>query len=237
MYPYLLSNLSKSYAYEIKAFSTPLFSGSTPSFPVRKRDVLAALTPEVKTECLDLVSTLHAIPSRDQRSKVFEEKFKNVTPDTYILIDHMIRKEDTHKVFVNSLLQQLPDFFGRKPHDFSKDALFCFVMSFRFDCGIDTKEMLSLSADEFLNHYRQESHHPEWETQHNEECSPIDILEMAIDRLSRNLQRNDGILDMAQMIQYLPRFPLGDNAGKQSLYLKYVEEYKAMVQNVYVPRE
>lgn len=45
---------------------------------------------------------------------------------------------------------------------------------------------------------------------------------MAIDRgLSRNVQRNQGIVNEDQMMQYLPVFPLGDNEDKQLLYLEY----------------
>ncbi len=197
---------------------------------------MAALTPTVKSECMTLATALHDIPNRHERSEEFEKKLDNLSAETRALIEYMIQKEADHKMYVNTLLRQIPEFLGRKPHDFSKDPLFCFVTSLRFDCGIDTEVILNMTADEILNHYRQESHHPEWETQHNRECSPVDILEMAIDRLSRNLQRNDGNLNEQQMLQYLPQFPLGDNKTKQELYWKYVEQYKDMVQNAYVPR-
>ncbi len=158
--------------------------------------------------------------------------------ETRTMINYMIQKEEDHKLYVNTLLRQIPEFCteGRRPHDFSKDPLFCFVMSFRFDCEVDTAEMLSLTADEFRNHYQQEAHHPEWEAEHNQECSQMDILEMAIDRLSRNLQRNDGRLNDQQMIQYMPNFPLGDNEGKQKVYRSYVNQYTAIVREAYVPR-
>ncbi len=183
-----------------------------------------------------LVTALHAIPNRDERSREFEKKMENVSSETRVVINYMIQKEEDHKLYVNTLLRQIPVFLGRKPHDFSKDPLFCFVTSLRFDCGIDTEHVSNMTAEEIQNHYRQESHHPEWETQHNQECSSVDILEMAIDRLSRNLQRNDGNLNEEQMLQYLPQFKLGDNKAKQQLYLKYVDQYKDMVQNVYVTR-
>ena len=161
-----------------------------------------------------------------------------MSTETRTMIGDMIQKEEDHKLYVNTLLQQIPEFFteGRKPHDFSKDPLFCFIMSFRFDCEVDTEEMLSLTAEEFRNHYRQEAHHPEWEAEHNQECTQMDILEMAVDRLSRNLQRNDGRLNNQQMMQYLPNFPLGDNEGKQRVYLSYVKQYTSMVMEAYVPR-
>ncbi len=207
-----------------------------PSFPVRRRTVVAAVTPTVKSECMALVTALHAIPNRDERAGEFKKKLDDVSSETRAVINYMIRKEDDHKLYVNTLLRQIPEFLGRKPHDFSKDPLFSFVTSLRFDCGIDTEIISNMTVDEIQNHYRQESHHPEWETQHQRECSPVDILEMAIDRLSRNLQRNDGNLNEEQMLQYLPQFPLGDNKAKQELYLKYVDQYKDTVQNAYVPR-
>ena len=214
------------------------FQGTRPpSFPIRKRTVVAALTPEVKAECMILVTDMYAIQNRQARAKEFETRLESLSTETRTFIGYMIQKEEDHKLYVNTLLRQIPEFFaeGRKPHDFSKDPLFCFIMSFRFDCEVGTEEMLSLTADEFRNHYQQEAHHPEWEAENNQECSQMDILEMAIDRVSRNLQRNDGFLNEQQMMQYLPRFPLGDNEGKQKMYLGYVKQYTAMVRQAYVP--
>ncbi len=165
-----------------------------PSFPVRRRTVLAAFTPTVKSECMALATALHAIPNRDERWKEFEKKLENLSAETRALIEYMIQKEDDRELYVNTLLRQIPEFLGRKPHDFSKGSL-CFLTSLRFDSGIDTEVILNMAADEILNHCLKELHHPEWETQHNRECSTVDILEMAIDRLSRNLQRNDGNLN------------------------------------------
>ncbi len=184
-----------------------------PSFPIQRRTVVTALTPEVKVECMTLATALNAIRDRQARVKELERRLEDVSSETRTLIENMVQKEEDHKQYVNSLLRQIPEFIseGRRPHDFSKDLLFCFVTSLRFDCEIDTPNVVNLTADEILNHYRQESHHPEWETQHNRECTQMDILEIAIDRLSRNIQRNDGNLNEQQMFQYLPVFPLGDN--------------------------
>ncbi len=177
---------------EMKSLKIPL-SGPRPSFPIRRRTIVNALTPEVEDECTTLAKALKDIPDRQRHAEELERRLESVSSETRALIDYMVRKEEDHKRYVNSLLRHIPEFIaeGRRPHDFSKDLLFCFITSLRFDCGIDTEDVVNLTAAEILNHYRQESHHPEWETQHNRECTRIDILEMAIDSLSRNVQRND----------------------------------------------
>ncbi len=213
-------------------------SGPHPSFPIRRRTIVNALTPEVEGKCATLVKTLKDIPDRQRCAEELERRLESVSSETRVLIDYMVRKEKDHKLYVNSLLRQIPEFVaeGRRPHDFSKDLLFCFVTSLRFDCGIDTEDVMKLTTTEILNHHRQESHHPEWETHHNRECTRMDILEMAIDRLSRNVQRNDGNLNEKQMFQYLPIFPLGDYEKKRRIYLDYVKRYTSMVMEAYVPR-
>ncbi len=56
---------------------------------------------------------------------------------------------------------------------------------------------------------------------------------MAIDCLSLDFQRNQGVVNEDLMMQ----FPLGDkNNDKQMLYLEYVDECKAMIVGAYVPR-
>ncbi len=213
-------------------------AGPEPSFPVRKRHVLAALTDKIRDEFMTLGTEMYAIRDRQERSKEFKKRLGSLPQETRDVIEQMIQKEEQHKRYMDKLLHVAPGFSmeGRKPHDYSKDELFCFVMSFHFDCQTNTDEMKSLARDEFRNHYQHEPHHPEWEGENNKECTDMDIREMAIDRLARNLQRNDGFLNDDQMMEFLPKFPLGDNEGKQKIYLKYVKEYTSLVREAYVPR-
>ena len=74
------------------------------------------------------------------------------------------------------------------------------------------------------------SHHPEFELYHDGECTEIDLVEMAIDRLSRNCQFGDSYANMQVMEKYMPKFPKGDNEKKQQVYLSYVHKYKDLVQ-------
>ena len=90
--------------------------------------------------------------------------------------------------------------------------------------------MKSLLDEELKRHYTLEAHHPEFELYNERECSNIDILEMAIDRLSRNAQFGNSHIDLAIMKKYLPNFPKGNNDKKQELFWNYVNEYKDFVQ-------
>ncbi len=181
---------------------------------------------------------MYAIRDRQERSKEFEKKLDSLSPEARHVIEMMIEKEGQHKRYMTMLLNVAAEFSmkGRMPHDFSKDALFCFVKSFHLDFQTNTEEMKSLARDELRNHYQQEPHHPEWEGENNKECNDMDIREMAINRLARNLQRYDGVINNKAMMEDLPKFPLGDNEGKQKLYLKYVEKFTPLVRGAYVPR-
>ncbi len=212
-------------------------AATTGSFPIRKRTVVGATTPAVREEFQQMAMSLRYLKDRKERVEMFENLRQSLTTEAQKVIRYMIDKEDSHKIYVNNLLSKIEGFADRQPHDFSKDPLFCFVMSFHFDCEQKSSEMEFLVQEEFENHYTSEAHHPEWEKMHQRECSTQDILEMAIDRLSRNLQRNDGQLNTKQMEQYLPQFPLGNNEEKQTKYLDFVKQYTSMVQKAYVPNK
>ena len=79
-------------------------SGPRPSFPIRRRTIVNALTPEVEDECATLVKTLKDIPDRQRRAEELERRLESVSSETRALIDYMVRKEEDHKLYVNSLL-------------------------------------------------------------------------------------------------------------------------------------
>ena len=66
------------------------------------------------------------------------------------------------------------------------------------------------------------------------ECSKLDIIEMAIDRLSRNAQFGTSHIDLDIMKKYLPNFPKGNNDNKRQLYWTYVNKYKDFVQEKFI---
>lgn len=139
-------------------------------------------------------------------------------------------------------------------HDHTKDELFAFLLAMRFDVfpppkvakdgakeGASPNEIAEERDPEFLatlaelaqseldRHYKHEPHHPEYEKLTGIECSSQDLLEMAIDRLARNVQFNHGDVNMDQMTRFLPTFALGDEKRKQKEFLEAVDLCKDMV--------
>ena len=99
-----------------------------------------------------------------------------------------------------------------------------------YSAHVQSKEMKTLLDEELKRHYTLEAHHPEFELYNERECSELDIIEMAIDRLSRNAQFGNSHIDLDVMKKYLPTFPKGDNDKKRDLFWTYVIKYKDYVQ-------
>ena len=196
-----------------------------------------ALKEEDQDDIMALVKRLADIDDRDERVQVFNDSVEKLSPSAKNLLSFINSKESEHVIFVNKVLPKIPEFpkEGRKPHDFSKDPLYFFVTSLKFDCAIATDELNRLATSEIQRHYLLEPHHPEFESANGRECNIDDILEMAVDRLSRNVQVNNGSINMDQMMKFLPQFPLGDNTRKQAIYLEMVEKYGEVVKGHYVP--
>ncbi len=207
------------------------------SFSTSRDMIKQALKEEDRDVFMNLVKRLADIENRDERILIFDDAVKKLSFTARHLLNLINNKELEHVMFVNKVLPHIPEFpkEERKPHDFSKDPLYFFVTSLKFDCAIKSDELNRLASSEIQRHYVLESHHPEWESQHQRECTAVDILEMAVDRLCRNVQVNNGSIDMDQMIAYLPQFPLGDNLRKQTIYLEMVERYKETVKGCYIP--
>ncbi len=76
-----------------------------------------------------LGTDMYAIRDRRERSKEFEKRRGSLSPEARDVIEQMIQKEEQHKRYMDNPLHVARSFSmeGRKPHDYSKDELFCFV--------------------------------------------------------------------------------------------------------------
>jgi hypothetical protein len=75
---------------------------------------------------------------------------------------------------------------------------------------------------EIERHYRLEPHHPEFE-RYSGFINILDVQEMAIDRLSRNVCKNNGLINEGEMTKYLPQFVDDEES------LSHLENYKLFV--------
>ena len=198
----------------------------------------------VKAEYVACATDLIKNPgnNREERKAIFQahrSKFSQHTRKH--LKETILEREDVHFDFMNSIWGKIYQMqFGVKlpsdypTHDWSKDDLFAFTLAMQFDIlkEATTDEEKSIKSQvarlaryEVDRHYTLEPHHPEYEEKTGKECSETHILEMAVDRLARNVQFNEGKVDMDKMIKFMPKFHLGDIAKKNSLYLSFVERY------------
>ena len=117
-------------------------------------------------------------------------------------------------------------------HDFSKDEWYMMVTIGRF-----TMDQADLTEQVFTKvvqeHYLLEPHHPEHEGLPGcQQCTTQDIMEMAVDRLSRNLQKNQGEYNWQQMGKYEPVFTY-DVERKLELYRKSTKEYAEITEQIW----
>ncbi len=201
--------------------------------PVSKQMIRDCLTPDIQNELLSAVDKLVTMELRTERVSFYETFVRSVSQETSRVIDLIHQKEREHVIMANHVLLKIPGFMeGRQRHDYTKDELYFFVTSMKFDCQFQGDSLVQLSKMEIDRHFQLEAHHPQYEDFNNRECTERDIEEMAIDRLCRNIQFNGHIVD-EEMARFIPEFPLGDNEEKQRMFKDFVQQRKQMVVEEY----
>ena len=149
----------------------------------------------------DIAAWLHK--PRDQANdwlrQLLENGAKSVAEESLV---QRLRGELFHVRFVRDTYSKLSK--KESHHDWSKDLVFMAVAGIAF-----TLKRADLVEDilqqEVERHFEQEDHHPESMDYTHKLMTSEQILEMAVDRLSRNLQFNEGKVDLEQMLNFEPR--------------------------------
>jgi len=152
----------------------------------------------------------------------------------------MVKNEERHIQLVRSAMDDImmerkgedPTYhFAPSQHDYTKDPWYIFCTLWHFRYGI-TEKVSKLTQREIDRHLSLERHHPECENQEHI-TEPLltedDILEMAIDRISRNFQFNNGEFNREQFMKYMPTFrnfkePGEPDVERIDLYKSFVNE-------------
>ena len=200
---------------------------------------------EERVYLLNSLDYLLSLPSRKERNDILgvEEKRKELLPCVFDELYENFREKEYHHIrHVRAchsalVLQQTQEYDGAlhhcpaeveirgiSLHDHTKDEFYFFVtiLAFGFNLREDLPE--NLFQGELDRHFTLEPHHPEYEKLNAHKGLRIkdrDIAEMAIDRLSRNLQFNSGKYNQEQIEKYEPRF-LFDHERRIELYRKKV---------------
>jgi hypothetical protein len=123
-------------------------------------------------------------------------------------------KELLHITHVRSMMKILTG--EDNNHDWSKTPWYFFITIGKFSLG--ESDLIGKEFERIVGwHTSNEDHHPEW-VEHNGRL-PEDraILEMAIDRCSRNVQFNQGRWNGDQMRKFAPKFPLCPHHGATAI--------------------
>lgn len=150
-----------------------------------------------------------------------------------VKIGELMKQENIHVAFVREMMKKLTGLESR--HDWSKDDYYILVCVIKFAFRCDKVE--DVFQKEVERHYELEDHHPEHADYSRQPMSFSAVEEMAIDRLSRNLQFNDHRINKAQMLQFMPKYRqtaidvIGYTAKKQmsDVYVAAIEKYTSAV--------
>ncbi|KAI0214710.1 hypothetical protein LSAT2_000155 [Lamellibrachia satsuma] len=115
--------------------------------------------------------------------------------------DDRLRETDSA---LNDQLTQLTGF--PSAHDHTKDTWYMVVTALVF--SMQLKELVCDVMDDVIgDHVAAEPHHEAYFERTKEVPTPDNVLEMALDRLARNLQKNGGVYNWEQMERFLPKWP------------------------------
>lgn len=196
--------------------------------------ILSLVTDSRREEFSKIITQLAAQKNREERKKLFSDCFEKMSSEGQELFKLTREKETLHINHVRKTLDMMDEHpKDREAHDFSKDDLYYFVTSAKFDYRVKSDEMEELFRMETERHYELEPHHEQYEQINGRECTVDDVREMAIDRLSRNIQANGGFVDLQQMEGYIPNFTLGDNEKKRDLFRQFIAKYNSLAEEVY----
>lgn len=129
------------------------------------------------------------------------------------LIHDILQWELFHVKFVRRMVTELTGV--ESTHDWSKDYYYMVVCAMAF--SLNRRYLVAdIVRSEIERHFELEDHHPENVDYSKTHMTETAISEMAIDRLSRNLQFNQGTYRMEQMRNYEPKFRNCPECGPRS---------------------
>ena len=151
------------------------------------------------------------------------------TEELQDLYESKRREELFHRTHVRKCMDTLKPTPSGSRHDATKDEFYFFVTILGFDKEAGLAQYISaeLLTDTIEQHYQQEAHHPQYEN-YGKMVGDDDIMEMAVDRLSRNLQFNGGQYNKTQWASFEPIFTT-NHKDKLKKYKNYRDSLAPLV--------
>ena len=138
--------------------------------------------------------------------------------------------ECIHQQHVNRVLQRIGLY---RCHDWSKDYYMFFILAGVHHFHINNEEFDRERQLEYDRHFETEPHHPEFERNQGREINILDIQEMAVDRMSRNVFKTNGDISAEVMDKYAPVFCGDKPEEKLTMYKHFVKELSELAKQVY----
>lgn len=168
--------------------------------------------------------------SRKSANEILRKHRKNIIPLNLMeKFEKLWKAEYFHLEHVRKCMDKLLPHKAPNLHDETKDEMYMFITICAFNmkdyCTINPK----LLRETIKEHHKAEPHHPEFEKWNKtKRISEVNLMEMAIDRLSRNLQANGGTYNIDQLEQYLPEF-VHDHEKNLETYKEYSNSLRQLV--------
>lgn len=193
----------------------------------------------------DLISHISNL-NKNEANELIEQHIWEILPTNKISSYRgLLDKEYNHMLHVRKCMDKLFPEDSPNNHDHTKNQLYFFITICAFNEEMDCYIPEDILQQTLISHYSREKHHPEYEIYNkNDPITSKDIMETAIDRLSRNLQFNGGDFNDKDMEKFIPQF-ITNQASRTSIYLDFVramkplvkEEWERIVKNVNIKKQ
>ena len=193
---------------------------------------------ESETSVVELASLIGQSKdlNRDAANRFWNDRLRehaSASSDQLTQLAQLVSVERKHVACVRAAHEHV---IGRSSkHDHTKDTWYIVVTALVF--SMQLKELVSDVIDDVIgDHVTAEPHHEAYFERTKGAPSDDNVLEMALDRLARNQQRNGGKYDWEQMERFLPKWPRHLADMQEELlqkYKDYCREHSSLVQRTW----
>lgn len=173
---------------------------------------------------------------RDAANRFWNDRLQrtdSASADQLIQLAQLVSVERKHIACVRATHERATG--HPSTHDHTKDTWYMVVTALVF--SMQLKELVADVMDDVIgDHVAAEPHHEAYFERTKGVPSDDNVLEMALDRLARNQQKNDGEYNWEQMERFLPKWPrhLADmEEVLMQKYKDYCRQHSSLVQRTW----
>ena len=190
---------------------------------------------DTEKETSDLATLVHQSKGLDRATanRFWDDRLSETDSGLSDQLARLVTIERKHIACVRSAHEHATG--SPSAHDHTKDTWYMVVTALVF--SMQLKELVCDVMDDVIgDHVAAEPHHEAYFERTKEVPTSDNVLEMALDRLARNLQKNDGVYNWEQMERFLPKWPRHLADKQEDLmqqYKDYCQQHKSIVQRTW----